>query len=244
MIRNTMLALLCVVVTSTACTSVNEQLNGQIKKQADSAVGQRSAQGALPYRFQAWQVGQWAKIAIRNEEVWQLQKVSIVGKEGDAFWLEVETTDPTREQNPAIIKMQVSGYSPADPASVKSLKIGKVVLQNPGQKPMMAPPFIGPLTSGWVLSTFEIDVSKAVKSSVKVPAGTFNSAAKLRVETKWGPIEVESDTWLHSAVPIWGIVKSVSTDGDHEQRLLDFDQSGAESAIKGEVMGGRSPLGF
>lgn len=221
------------------CVSVNQQMNAAHKKLADALPKHRAEQGQMPFSGMPWQVGQWAIYAQRTDEVWVTQRVAIVGKDEGGHWLEIETTDPRNgpEANPARIKCQISGYNAADPRSVKQLTLGAVITQHGKGKAMRAPPFIGPLTGGWVLSAFSIDVSKGKAETTTSPAGTFRGAVKIRTNTKWGPIHVEADSWLHSAVPVWGIVRSKSTDGSNEQRLLDFGLNGATSRIEGPVLG-------
>ncbi len=236
---------LIVALTSlwcSGCVSVNQQMNASHKAIANKAPASRAPAGGA-YKAMPWKVGQWALYAQRNEEVWVTQKISVVGRSGAMYWLEIETLDPRGEAKTALMKMQVSGYNAGDPASVRKLRIGKVITQSEGARAMLAPAFIGPMTSNWVLSSFSIDTSKGGAGKAVVPAGTFSGAVKVRTETKWGPIEVIADTWLHKAVPIWGIVKSRSTDGEHEQRLLDFGMSGATSKISGKVLGMGGPWG-
>jgi|GEM_PF-3025175 len=229
-------------MTTSACVSVNEKMNADHKTLANKAPAKTVSGGA--YKAMPWAVGQWAFYAIRYEDVWSTQRVSIVEKAGDGYWLEVETIDPKNDNGPSRMKMQVKGYVPGDPSSVTRLRLGTVITQNGDAQAMRAPPFIGPLTGGWVLSSFKIDVSKGKSGTAKVPAGTFNGAVKVYTDTKWGPVRVQADTWLHKAIPIWGIARSKSRDGNHEQRLLDFGTSGATTKIKGPILGGAGPMGF
>lgn len=186
------------------------------------------------------------KTAQRDGEVWSLQTISIVGDSSAGFWLEFVTISPTTDENPSIMKMEIKGYERGNPASVRNISIGTVITQNGSNKPMMAPPFMGPMTSGWVLKNFEIDSSSGTKEAVTVPAGSFSDATKIRFKANWGPIKAESDNWLHNEVPIWGIVKSLSTDGKYETRLIDFGHTGATSKIDdSQVLGGvRGPFGM
>ena len=234
-----LLSALVASLLASGCVSVNQQMNTAHKQQADASPKARSSAGKTPFSGLPWQVGQWALYATRQDEVWTTQRVSIVGQDDGGHWLEIETVDPRNDDkaNPARMKMQVSGYNVADPRSVQQLKIGTVITQNANNRAMKAPPFVGPLTSGWVLQIFKIDASSGKAEDVSAPAGSFQKAVKIRTETRFGPIEVIADTWLHSAVPVWGIVRSKSTDGEHEQRLLDFGLTGAESRIKGPVLG-------
>ena len=227
---------------ATGCATVNKKMNAEHLALANQAPSRTVAGGA--YAPMPWAVGQWALYAVRYEDVWSKQWVGLVGEAGGAHWLEVETYDPTDSKGPARIRMQVKGYNAADPTSVKRLQIGTVITQNGSGKAIQAPPFIGPLTSGWALAGFKIDIKGATRSDSAVPAGTFTGASKIRTETSLGPIEVVADTWLHQAVPIWGIAQSKSTDGDHEQRLIDFGTSGAKSRIVGPVLGGTRAFGL
>ena len=231
-----------VAASLSACASLNKELNQQHLSMADAQVGSAVYQGSGAFSHLDWRVGQWAKMAMRHKDVWSIQTVSLVGEDDGSFWLEAETIDPKNKQSPSRIKMQIKGYEPGNPKSVQNLSIGTVYTQNGDEQPMMAPPFVGPMTGGWVLANFKIDVQGAPSETATSPAGTFNKAQKLRFTAKYGPFKVDADHWLHSAVPIWGIVKSLSNDGKDETRLLAFGLEGAESKL--DHSKALSPMGF
>lgn len=212
------------------CASVNQAMNAKHASMGQAAPMDRAVQGAIPYEHVPWAVGQWIKVANRSGEVWSVQTLSIVAQDAQGFWLETETVSPQSDE-PSRLRMHVTGYDPSNPESVKDLSIGTVYTQTGTSRPMQAPPFIGPMTSGWVLQNFKIDVASGHPDDVKAPAGSFSNAMTLHHAVSFGPFESEGKSWYHSEVPVWGIVKTVADDGDSESVLLDYGMTGAVSKM-------------
>jgi hypothetical protein len=212
------------------CAGVDQQVNSQHRALATAKPEARTVAGEVPYTKIAWAVGQWVKLAQRSGDVWSVQTLSIVAQDATGFWLESETMSPRSEET-SRIKMHVSGYDPSDPGSLKRLEIGDVYTQEGDDRPLPMPSFIGPMTSAWILKNFEIDATLGSPTEVEAPAGTFSNAMRLHHVTAFGPIESEGHSWLHSEIPIWGIVRTVADDGDSETVLLDFGITGATSKM-------------
>jgi hypothetical protein len=223
-------ATLALALTTASCASVNQQLNSQHQALAKSQPEARTLTGQVPYVKVPWAVGQWIKVAQRSGDVWSIQTVSIVAQDATGFWLESEIVSP-RSDEASRMKMHVSGYDASNPESVKNLDIGTVYTQQGDAKPLPMPSFIGPMTSAWLLTNFEIDATMGSAADVEAPAGSFSNAVRLHHVTAFGPIESEGHSWLHSEIPIWGIVKTVADDGDSETVLLDFGITGATSKM-------------
>jgi len=62
-----------------------------------------------------------------------------------------------------------------------------------------------------------------------VPAGTFAATNRVEAEATFLGKTYRSTVWHHSAVPINGMVKSVSDDGKNQTVLLGFGLRGAVS---------------
>jgi hypothetical protein len=62
--------------------------------------------------------------------------------------------------------------------------------------------------------------------SLTVPAGTFSGTNVQTSTTKVLLSEIEIKTWYNTAVPLSGIVKTMSTDGKTVTELLDFGTNG------------------
>ncbi len=109
--------------------------------------------------------------------------------------------------------------------------MGRVYTQKGDGTPLALPALIGPMTSAWILKNFEIDATLGSTTNVEAPAGIFSNAMRLHHVTAFGPIESAGGSWLHSEIPIWGIVKTVADDGESETVLLDFGVTGATSKM-------------
>lgn len=62
--------------------------------------------------------------------------------------------------------------------------------------------------------------------SVSVPAGNFSGTNKVLASIKILGMKIETESWYHPAVPVNGMVKSRSTDGKTESRLISFGFDG------------------
>jgi hypothetical protein len=237
--RRVMARALPLLLLSSGCVHVNEALNAEINAAVTGNTANQISDGVFPLVRSTWKVGQWSKSAVRMGDIWSYSTVKVVGKEGDHFWLETEIHDAQRSdsENPQVMKMLIKGYDAARPESVLSLEIGAVIHQSGQADPVLLPPFVGPMAAGPFMSMMSMDFSNGAADTVVVPAGTFNNATKVHTTTKIGPLKFTGDYWVHSEVPIWGIVKSFSDDGDSEAVLLSFGETGAKSVITKSVIG-------
>jgi hypothetical protein len=63
--------------------------------------------------------------------------------------------------------------------------------------------------------------------TVTVPAGTFTNTTKARSEVTFLLSTYTSDGWYHGGIPISGLVKSITNDGESVMELIEFGLSGA-----------------
>jgi hypothetical protein len=66
------------------------------------------------------------------------------------------------------------------------------------------------------------------RKDVTVRAGTFRGCAGYELKAPDGK---EHRGFIHSGVPINGLVKGESTDGEVATELLDFGETGAKTAL-------------
>jgi len=219
--------------------AVNEALNAKIKAAVTGNTANQTSDGVFPLVRSTWKVGQWAKSADRSNDIWGYSIVKIVGKEGDHFWLETEHhhAENSDSENPVVMKILIKGYDAARPESLFDVEVGAVIAQKGQEDPVRMPDWFGGMHARNIRKMLTMDVSNGAADTVVVPAGTFNNATKVQTTTTIGSVEGTGYSWIHSEVPIWGIVKSVSVitgggaDLDTESVLLSYGESGAKSVI-------------
>jgi len=145
-------------------------------------------------------VGNWAEYEMTpTGEKPMKMKISIVGKEDEAFWYETVMTDP--EGRLMINKMLVSG-DPGDEDNVKRMIV------KPGDQPAMEMP-MQMMQMGMMGEPDEEEeepegtMDDLGTESVTVPAGTFDA--------KHWQFASEGDTfdaWVKSGVGPYGLIKS------------------------------------
>ncbi|HPS57833.1 MAG TPA: hypothetical protein PK514_06975 [Spirochaetota bacterium] len=67
---------------------------------------------------------------------------------------------------------------------------------------------------------------------IKVPAGVFNATKMIKGEASFLGKTYRSTSWYHTSVPVNGMVKSTTDDGDMVTELLDFGFKVKESRFK------------
>ena len=67
--------------------------------------------------------------------------------------------------------------------------------------------------------------------TIKTLAGTFHGTTKASGEVSFLGKKYTSDSWMHPAVPINGMVKSVTAEEGQTIELLDFGLSGAKRSF-------------
>jgi len=67
--------------------------------------------------------------------------------------------------------------------------------------------------------------------TVTVPAGNFSGCTKTQTLVEFLGDKYSSTVWLHSDVPINGMVKSISNNGKMITELIDFGLSGAKKSF-------------
>lgn len=83
------------------------------------------------------------------------------------------------------------------------------------------------------ITSLQINTSGMQNGGVlKVPAGIFEGTKLVKTESSFMGKNFKSTVWYHSAVPINGMVKSMSDDKDYVTELLDFGFKGSESLFK------------
>jgi hypothetical protein len=177
-------------------------------------------------------VGQWIRFSVEPKGAPPSQIfVRVVGKEGPAFWYEVESNTPNGTKVVQVL-MEESAQKSRDKGAIQKLRI----------KADMGPvqEYAGPTLAAAksvVDEYIEIlghpDPAKAGRADQTVTAGTFKGCFVQDVESPGSDLVTKEKTWRHPAVPITGFVRSevVVNGRSVVQELLEVHETGAKSAL-------------
>jgi hypothetical protein len=174
-------------------------------------------------------VGQWTQHKMVSEKGQPaLLTYKIVGEEGGAYWIEVANESYYgKTVNKILLAMGDRGNPAA--MEVRAVKMkdkhGKVTeLQGPAIQLMR--------------SAYQASINMLVVSwqglpqeTTSVVAGTFTACFKAMTDASWGVWRSTATSWMHPAVPISGLVKSVGISQPTTMELVGFGDSGATSEI-------------
>ena len=158
-------------------------------------------------------VGGWSEYQVTSKgESPSKMKISVVGKEGDAYWYEMVME--TKKEGRTISKMLVSG-DPEDAQNIKRFIV------KAGNEPAMEMP----------VQMMQASKSQGQKGrvtdkgteTIKVPAGSF---ATQHMQYQDG--ETVGDTWVNKEVSPYGLVRSQAK--DFEMVLVGYGR-GAQTLI-------------
>ncbi len=217
-------ALFAIVFLSACAASVDPAMQRRIVdafNRSSDATYDATAAVVKPMPFA---VGQYIVLGNTDGEERTISKTAIVGRDGDAWTLEITTLSPTGE---TAMQMKVRGLDKVqetmdpDDIDILSLKLrdreGQVQNIDGMALSLMKGQYAKALTG--IAMKYEIATTTG---SVKVPAGTFNGCTKAtsKVETMFG--DYESEGFIHPKVPLSGIVRSVMKDNGVVTELLEF----------------------
>lgn len=177
-------------------------------------------------------VGQWIRLSVEPKGAPPSQFfVRIVGKEGPAFWYEIEANTPNGTTVVQVL-MEESAQKSLDKGAIRKLRIktGTAAVKE----------YTGPTipTAGSVVDEYlgilgTPDLDKAERADLTVYAGVFKGCFVRDVERTTLDMPTKEKTWRHPAVPITGFVRSEGTMNGVSvvQELLELHESGAKSAM-------------
>lgn len=184
---------------------------------------------AMPYA-----VGQYVVHGVTEGNKKSVTRTSIVGKEKDGWVFEFYSLSESQE---GTVQMLVTGFGKAakevkpDALEIKWIKIK----DEKGQVQTFEGPMLSMMKSLYKNSLNSLesnDTTYTDGGSVTVPAGVFSGTMKFISKVKTLGKTFKSTGYVHSAVPINGIVKSVSDQDAFTMELLSFGTSGAVSSFK------------
>lgn len=179
-----------------------------------------------------WAVGQWTAVKVTDPQgsvSWR--RTAIVAHDDCGWWAEAVTLADGGDE---ILKVCYS--SPPWPRTEDDLyTIVKVIIVQEGtKKPQVVDLTTRKGTEGaaWHLhhafQPLSYDASNET-ASVEGPAGAFDGCLKAKVEGPDGDPESAGTAWVHSSVPVFGIVKAEY--GGRVTELVDFGLTGAATLL-------------
>jgi hypothetical protein len=179
-------------------------------------------------------VGQWVMFGITDDDGDRMvMKQSIIEKDGDVVTLEMVTIN---EDDVIMQQLTVKGlFEGVQRGNMDEVEILKVRMKTNDDEPIEVESFILKMAQGMYTKSFKGWVTQtstvASGEDVVVPAGTFKGTTVVTSEiTATGESE-ETKSWVHPAVPMSGVVKSVYDDGDYTMVLLDYGTTGAKASF-------------
>jgi hypothetical protein len=174
--------------------------------------------------------GQWIRLKMTDSNGRpSLITYKVVGKEGNATWVEVVNESYTGR---SIIKMLVDF---GDRTDLDKIDIQGIIVKN-GDKAPIDYSKQGPMMA-MVKCMYKTVVKNLIvqwhglpKETKSTVAGTFTDCFKGKSEVSLGPITRSGTVWYHPAVPINGAVAFTGDQGDAEE-LVGFGETGAVSEL-------------
>jgi hypothetical protein len=174
--------------------------------------------------------GQWIRLKLTDSNGRpSLITYKIVGKEGNANWVEVVNESYTGR---SIMKMLVDF---GDRTDLDKVDIQSIIVKNGDRAPIDYSKQ-GPLMAMFK-GTYKAVVKNLIvqwhglpKETKSTVAGTFTDCFKTKTEVSLGPITRSGTVWYHPAVPINGAVAFTGDQGDVEE-LVGFGETGAVSEL-------------
>lgn len=205
-----------------------EEVAAAFAKNKTEQYGAEKFTKVIPYK-----VGQWVLYGqIDDDGDQSLYKMSVVGQEGDTWILE---TWMMNEDDIVIMQLHVKGMQKAiETRNTDDLEFSKIKMKNNDSEPIVIDGFVLNLSAGVYKSAMNTWIQQSTDlvdgGAVVVPAGSFAGTSKAQSKVVIMGDEVEGTGYLHPAIPIYGMVKSVNDDG-YTMILLDFGLEGAKPSI-------------
>jgi hypothetical protein len=178
----------------------------------------------------AWEPGQYVTLGILNKGKPESVYTMLLVRKEDGGWV-IENSAIDKKGKEQATQMLLKGFDEAiksgdasniDLVWIKMLdKDGKVSTIDGAPIKMMK----GMMKSSWERMVVKSS-SPADGGDQKVPAGGFSGTAYVKSSATAMGKTVETEVWMHPAVPINGVVKSKDVDGKSESVLLAFGKDG------------------
>ena len=234
MIRNAFAALLCLCLTSCITTpSPNPVFVNQIDSYFNKTKPNTYKASGKFERPKPYKVGQYVVTGMTSSSERSVSKMAIVGKEQGGWIIETQSLTQSAESTTQILVLGMDTVYKT--GTVDDLDIVWVRVKPHGQPIQTVEGPVLAMMKGFYkkgLAGLEVQSTMGTDSeTVRVPAGSFNGTVKGSSEVSFLGKKFRSNAWFHPAVPINGMVKSVSDDEETIIELLDFGLSGAKRSF-------------
>lgn len=226
---------LCLAL-AVGCGGINETYKAEIDRRV---AAMHSATASFPPMDAAeplpLAVGQWAEFKLTGANKRPgFASYKVVGQQGSAFWVETALTTYTGKQE---IRMLIDFGDRTNP---DTFQVHDVQMRNNDKLVDMPAGTMGMMQALWkpVLSNFIIVWNDAPREDARAIAGHFEGCYKRRITTNVGLYHQSSDAWMHAAVPINGVVRSVTVGKNPSlTELVAFGTEGATSSFPARESG-------
>jgi hypothetical protein len=230
MLRQLILSALPIWVFAVGCgASVNQAYKADIDRRVAALhPGTESYPSSAATEPMPLAVGQWIEVKMLDDKHNpSFMTYKIVGQQGDAFWIETLSQSYTSKSETRML-VNLGNRKDLDAIEVKAF-----TMRHDGKLTEYPPDMLGLLKSMWkpFVSALVISWADLPREDAQVPAGSFAGCFKQRSTASFAGYEMTSDAWLHPAVPINGLVRSVGVDKPVSMELVAFGTSGASSAF-------------
>lgn len=200
---------------------------------APAASAERGSTKVIPAPSH-WQI---APLAVGQHATYRVERgnapvatieYKIVGRKGDAYWMEV---DNTRAGGPtAMFQMLLSIPSRA---TARGMQVKGVRIKMGGHVQEFKGAMMRAVEKGMGKYLGSLDVPKLEgkpQEDKTVPAGTFKGCYKWHATSKFGGLKETGTHWSHPAVPILGLVESKLDNGGSVE-LMSYGMTGAKAGF-------------
>jgi hypothetical protein len=220
---------LCALTIAAAANDYEDRINELFSKTKDATYSYEPFTEVRPL-----EVGQWIMYGQTDDDGDRvIVKYSVVGKSSSTWTLE---TMIMNEDDIMIMQYEVKGMDQArSTGDVDAIEFVSIKMKTGEDEDVLT-------IDGFVLSMAKAAYKDGMRSwfhqtsnyqqaeAINVPAGSFAGTTKATSTITIFNDTVNATTWLHPAVPIHGMVKSLTDEGD-SSILLDFGLEGATSSL-------------
>jgi hypothetical protein len=226
-----------VFLVSVCAKTIDASMKTRTEELAGSIHPKRAHEAPAPTRFdpKPWAVGQWIAIRakVRGETV--VQRTSVVAKDARGFWIETDTQDYHHLNLTKIL------FATQPHTANEALDSALAAVVREDAQPIKSGDFADASKTGLSKETLTAEIQNVVQASDEqqtgrenqtVTAGTFFRCIAYEGLFADGAYSKTVHGWAHPDVPLVGVVKAASDDGEVTIELLDYGDTGATSAFE------------
>jgi hypothetical protein len=178
-------------------------------------------------------VGQWVVYGLTDDDGERtIMRNAIIAHEGDEWTTEMTMIN---EDDVVIMQFTFKGLDAARRSGdADELEITRMALKTNDDEPMVMDGMMLSMVKGMYGKNLQGMTTKTTiegdAGALTVVAGTFNGTTKATSKTSMTGSSEETTSWMHPAVPVYGVVKSTSSD-EMTMELLDFGMTGAKPSF-------------